>query len=107
MPVLLLICHAASASRRSQRSLRAEGHAISRWRAGPPHAHQHPPLPFPLSPPVHAQALARMMQPFLGWATKRYQANMANKLKDYGLRYDDLYDPLIDTVRGQQEQRWK
>lgn len=41
-------------------------------------------------------ALARMLQPLASWAQKRYQASLAEKLKDYGLRYDDLYDPLMD-----------
>jgi hypothetical protein len=44
-------------------------------------------------------ALARMLQPFASWAQRRYQAGLAEKLKDYGLRYDDLYDPLMDMVR--------
>ncbi|KAI8468640.1 MAG: 14 kDa subunit of cytochrome bd ubiquinol oxidase [Monoraphidium minutum] len=41
-------------------------------------------------------AMARMLQPFVSWAQKRYQAGVAERLKDYGLRYDDLYDPLMD-----------
>jgi hypothetical protein len=44
------------------------------------------------------QALARMMQPFMSWATRRYQTVLAERLKDYGLRYDDLYDPIMDMV---------
>jgi hypothetical protein len=44
------------------------------------------------------QSLARAFQPFLNWAQKRYQASVAERLKDYGLRYDDLYDPLMDLV---------
>jgi hypothetical protein len=45
------------------------------------------------------QALARMFQPLASWAQRRYQASLAEHLKDYGLRYDDLYDPLMDMVR--------
>jgi ubiquinol-cytochrome c reductase subunit 7 len=41
-------------------------------------------------------ALTRMFQPFLEWATVRYQARLATNLKEYGLRYDDLYDPMMD-----------
>jgi len=41
-------------------------------------------------------SLARAFQPFLNWAQRRYQASLAERLKDYGLRYDDLYDPLMD-----------
>lgn len=39
-----------------------------------------------------------MFQPLASWAQRRYQASLADKLKDYGLRYDDLYDPLMDQV---------
>ena len=48
---------------------------------------------------THTQALARMFQPLASWAQKCYQASLAEHLKDYGLRYDDLYDPLMDMVR--------
>eukprot|EP00882_Tetradesmus_deserticola_P004531 GHRQ01004777.1.p1 GENE.GHRQ01004777.1~~GHRQ01004777.1.p1 ORF type:complete len:121 (+),score=52.64 GHRQ01004777.1:469-831(+) len=41
-------------------------------------------------------ALARLAQPFLEWAATRYQARLATNLKKYGLRYDDLYDPMMD-----------
>eukprot|EP00878_Enallax_costatus_P001298 GHUV01001444.1.p2 GENE.GHUV01001444.1~~GHUV01001444.1.p2 ORF type:complete len:121 (+),score=44.84 GHUV01001444.1:292-654(+) len=41
-------------------------------------------------------ALARMMQPFVEWAASKYQARLATRLKSYGLRYDDLYDPMMD-----------
>jgi hypothetical protein len=44
------------------------------------------------------QALARLTQPFLEWAASRYQARLATNLKKYGLRYDDLYDPMMDLV---------
>lgn len=53
------------------------------------------------------QALARMFQPLVSWASKRYQASLAERLKDYGLRYDDLYDPQMDLVsRGKLGGRW-
>jgi hypothetical protein len=45
------------------------------------------------------QALSRLAQPFLEWAATRYQARLATNLKKYGLRYDDLYDPMMDLVR--------
>lgn len=70
-----------------------------RPRPRPPHSRSHPSVP-PASPfAPRRQALARMMQPFVSWAQKRYQAGLAERLKDYGLRYDDLYDPLMDMVR--------
>jgi hypothetical protein len=57
------------------------------------------PAPAPRAPANRApQALARMLQPFASWAQRRYQAGLAEQLKDYGLRYDDLYDPLMDLV---------
>jgi hypothetical protein len=52
-----------------------------------------------------AQALARLAQPFLEWAATRYQARLATNLKKYGLRYDDLYDPMMDLVRTSQWNR--
>ena len=33
------------------------------------------------------------------WMAVRYQAAVAKELKKYGLRYEDLYDPLLDMVR--------
>jgi ubiquinol-cytochrome c reductase subunit 7 len=38
-----------------------------------------------------------MLRPLTQWASQRYTAGLADKLKDYGLRYDDLYDPLMDA----------
>lgn len=35
----------------------------------------------------------------MDWAATRYQARLASNLKKYGLRYDDLYDPMMDLVR--------
>lgn len=40
-----------------------------------------------------------MFQPLANWAQKRYQQSLSERLRDYGLRYDDLYDPLMDMVR--------
>lgn len=39
-----------------------------------------------------------MMQPFVQWAAGKYQARLAANLRAYGLRYDDLYDPMMDLV---------
>lgn len=39
-----------------------------------------------------------MFEPFLGWAARRYQARVAVELKKYGLRYEDLLDPLENLV---------
>lgn len=39
------------------------------------------------------------MQPFVEWAGARYQATLAKRLAAYGLRFDDLYDPMMDLVR--------
>lgn len=33
------------------------------------------------------------------WYAGRYQAQLSVHLKKYGLRYDDLYDPMMDLVR--------
>lgn len=44
------------------------------------------------------QALANLFKPLTEWVATRYRASVATKLMDYGLRYDDLYDPLMDTV---------
>lgn len=41
----------------------------------------------------------RAFEPFLGWAARRYQAAVADHLVKYGLRYEDLLDPINDLVR--------
>lgn len=41
-------------------------------------------------------ALVRAFEPFLGWAARRYQAAVGKQLKLYGLRYEDLLDPIND-----------
>ncbi len=43
-------------------------------------------------------ALARAFEPFLGWAARRYQAAVSAQLKNYGLRYEDLLDPINNLV---------
>lgn len=45
------------------------------------------------------QAMIKLFDPFLTWAARRYQAAVATELKKYGLRYEDLYDPLLNMVR--------
>jgi len=45
----------------------------------------------------HKQSLARLFRPLTAWASQRYTARLGDKLRDYGLRYDDLYDPLMDA----------
>lgn len=42
--------------------------------------------------------LARLFEPMLGWAARRYQAKVAIELKKYGLRYEDLLDPWENLV---------
>lgn len=46
------------------------------------------------------QAMIKLFDPFLTWAARRYQAAVATELKKYGLRYEDLYDPLLNMVRA-------
>lgn len=43
-----------------------------------------------------SKALIKMFDPVLTWAARRYQAAVATELKKYGLRYEDLYDPLLN-----------
>lgn len=43
-------------------------------------------------------ALVKVFDPFLSWAATRYQANVGNELRKYGLRYEDLWDPLLNQV---------
>ena len=42
--------------------------------------------------------LVRAFEPFLSWAARRYQASVARELKKYGLRYEDLLDPIENLV---------
>ena len=34
------------------------------------------------------------------WASRRYKESLGARLKAYGLRYDDLFDPVQDEVRS-------
>jgi len=40
--------------------------------------------------------LLKAFDPVLGWMARRYQAAVAKELKNYGLRYEDLYDPQMN-----------
>ena len=44
-------------------------------------------------------ALIKVFDPVLGWMARRYQAAVAQELKNYGLRYEDLFDPMMNLVR--------
>ena len=44
-------------------------------------------------------SLAKMFEPLFARAARSYQAMVGQELKKYGLRYDDLLDPLYSTVR--------
>lgn len=43
------------------------------------------------------QSLPKLFDPLIAWMAPRYQAAVCKKLKQYGLRYEDLYDPLRDN----------
>ena len=43
--------------------------------------------------------VGRIFEPALRWAASRYQAAVCTELRKYGLRYEDLYDPLLNMVR--------
>ena len=45
-----------------------------------------------------SKALVRLLDPFLSFWAVRYQASVASELRKYGLRYEDLYDPLLNQV---------
>ncbi|EIE20920.1 14 kDa subunit of cytochrome bd ubiquinol oxidase [Coccomyxa subellipsoidea C-169] len=42
------------------------------------------------------KALVKVLDPFLTWAAVRYQAAVGDVLRKHGLRYEDLYDPLLN-----------
>ena len=44
------------------------------------------------------RALIKMFDPVITWMAKRYQAAVAENLRRHGLRYEDLYDPLLNQV---------
>jgi len=48
-------------------------------------------------------ALIKVFDPVLGWMARRYQAAVAQELKNYGLRYEDLFDPMMNLVRRSTE----
>eukprot|EP00891_Asterochloris_glomerata_P000992 jgi/Astpho2/992/fgenesh1_pg.00016_%23_155_t len=40
--------------------------------------------------------LIKAFDPVITWAARRYQLAVGTELKKYGLRYEDLYDPLLN-----------
>lgn len=50
--------------------------------------------------PMATKALVKVLDPFLSWAAVRYQAAVGDVLRKHGLRYEDLYDPLLNAVRS-------
>ena len=45
-----------------------------------------------------SKTIMRLMAPLLDWAAPRYQAAVGDVLKKHGLRYEDLYDPLLNQA---------
>ena len=45
-----------------------------------------------------SRALIKLFDPVITWMAKRYQAAVAENLRRHGLRYEDLYDPLMNQV---------
>ena len=45
-----------------------------------------------------SRTLTRILSPLLNWAAPRYQAAVGDVLRKHGLRYEDLYDPLLNQV---------
>ncbi|CAK0762488.1 hypothetical protein CVIRNUC_002962 [Coccomyxa viridis] len=43
-----------------------------------------------------SKTLTRFLSPLLNWAAPRYQAAVGDVLRKHGLRYEDLYDPLLN-----------
>lgn len=41
-----------------------------------------------------------LLEPLATWAAKSYRAAVAREITKYGLRYDDLYDPLLNADVG-------
>lgn len=58
----------------------------------------HPSALLSSRPPL--QALAKLFDPLVAFLAPRYQAVVGHELRKYGLRYEDLYDPQYDLVRG-------
>lgn len=47
------------------------------------------------------KTVVKVLDPFLSWAAVRYQAAVGDVLRKHGLRYEDLYDPLLNQVLPQ------
>lgn len=45
---------------------------------------------------MQPQALLKVFAPVIDWMALRYTAAVGKELTKYGLRYEDLYDPLMD-----------
>jgi hypothetical protein len=44
------------------------------------------------------QIIAKVVDSLMTMAAVPYQRAVGKRLADYGLRYEDLYDPLLDGV---------
>lgn len=53
-----------------------------------------------MSIPRATTKLPAILEPLALWAAKRYRAAVGGQLVKYGLRYDDLYDPLFNQDVG-------
>ena len=42
--------------------------------------------------------LAKLMDPIIGYMARWYQNQVGKELRKYGLRYEDLLDPVMDLV---------
>ena len=47
-----------------------------------------------------SRALIKIFDPVISWMATRYQAAVADNLRRHGLRYEDLYDPLLNQVHA-------
>ena len=41
-----------------------------------------------------------LLEPLAAWAARAYRAAVAREVTKYGLRYDDLYDPMLNQDVG-------
>ena len=55
-------------------------------------------LTFPTLPSSHQ--VKQLFKPAVNTVGKAYVGYVNSQLSNYGLRFDDLYDPLKDEVRG-------
>jgi ubiquinol-cytochrome c reductase subunit 7 len=46
------------------------------------------------------RAVMKMLDPALTWMSTRYRAAVGDNLRKHGLRYEDLYDPLLNQARA-------